>query len=33
LTLILEVEIGHVIDINDALDVFDVEVIISQNNM
>jgi hypothetical protein len=33
LTLILEVEMGHVMDVFDALDAFDVEVFIFQNIM
>jgi hypothetical protein len=33
LTLILEVEVGQVIDVFYALDAFDVELVIFQNNM
>jgi len=33
LTLILEVDVGHAIDVFDALDAFDAELIIFQNNM
>jgi len=31
--LTLEVEVGHVIDVFDVLNAFDVELIIFQNNM
>jgi hypothetical protein len=33
LTLILEIEVRNVIDVFDALDAFDVKLIIFQNNM